>query len=188
MEKRRTLEEKEQEEWVKHIFFLKGQTVPVTCQISNPQITLIKQDFLLSWLQEHTKRGKKLVSPAFAQWRLQFFVTVSTAVLQMLRPSDCPELFTPHSAAVWPLLSSQIETEEDAQEGSEAALGRQTLVSEEAGRDDGQRLANLQRGLQHHHQGRQDPQPHQELEGVFSAGTHPGGHRQMWLQGELFLL
>lgn len=83
------------------------------------------------------------------------------------------------------VFSSQGKTEEDAQEGGKAALGRQTLVSEEAGGDDGQRLAYLQRGLQHHHQGRKDPEPHQELEGIFAACTHPGGHRQMWIQGRL---
>lgn len=83
------------------------------------------------------------------------------------------------------VFSSQNKTEEDAQEGSQAAMGWQTLVSEEAGWDDRQRLANLQRGLQHHHQGRKDPEPHQELEGVFAACTHPGSHRQMWLQGQL---
>lgn len=81
-------------------------------------------------------------------------------------------------------LASQDKTEEDAQEGGQAALGRQTLVSEEAGRDDRQRLENLPRGLQHHHEGRQDSQPHQKLEGVFAARTHPGGHRQVRLQGQ----
>lgn len=82
-------------------------------------------------------------------------------------------------------LASQDKTEEDAQEGGQAALGRQTLVSEEAGRDDRQRLENLPGGLQHHHEGRQDSQPHQKLEGVFAARTHPGGHRQVRLQGQL---
>lgn len=81
-------------------------------------------------------------------------------------------------------LASQDKTEEDAQEGGQAALGRQTLVSEEAGRDDRQRLENLPGGLQHHHEGRQDSQPHQKLEGVFAARTHPGGHRQVRLQGQ----
>lgn len=67
MEKRRTLEEKEQEEWVKHT-----QTVPVTCQISNPKITLIKQDFWLIIARIH-KASKEA---GFFPW----FCTLAAAV------------------------------------------------------------------------------------------------------------
>ena len=53
-----------------------------------------------------------------------------------------------------------------SQKRSEAEMGRQTLEGESSGRDDGEGLANLQGGLQHLVQGREDPHPPQELEGI----------------------
>lgn len=108
------------------------------------------------------------------------------------RAAACPSgggWTNPVSPEVWgepcPLFPppTQGQAAEAAEEGGQAALGRPPLVPEEAGRDDRQGLADFPRGLQHHHQRGQNPQPHPLLEGLIPPSPHPGGHRQVRLQG-----